>query len=284
MKIKKLIWPSLLCILFVANANAAGIPPLPDVDAATAAAHPELASRREALAQERETLRSKSMKQKGACSEVEEGTPAETDCAAWLGRITNEVDLHIQSTNDLAAAISAAAGYKAFSFPSIKVRGEVVFFTADGRKFEGEDVTGVSIDNRTKIVTGKNSRAYMILPDGTSFTVGANSEMVLDDFVYDPRTGIQKFSIKLAKGAFRWVTGKVTRRPRMHPEVVTPVGALGFRGTDFECSFKKSGDGFIKLYSGDFEFTDKKTGAVMTLVGGNLLTFKSGKMIGPELT
>lgn len=99
----------LLGMAFAGSALAMTIPPLPEVDAATAAAHPELAEKRAALVAERDVLRTKSKKQNAACSEVEEGTPAERDCAAWLERLTHEVELHVKATNNLVAAISAAA-------------------------------------------------------------------------------------------------------------------------------------------------------------------------------
>lgn len=268
-----------ISIFFTGTACAGSIPPLPEVDAATAAAHPELAEKRTALGAERDTLREISGKQGAACGEVEEGTPKERDCAAWLERITQDVGLHIKATHDLATAISAAAGYKAFSFPAIDVKGEVTLLTADGRELTGKEAAGVAIDNRTKIVTGPDSRARMILPDGTSFTVGPNSEMVLDDFVYDPSTSVQKLGIKLTKGTFRWVTGKVKR---VDPKIELRGTIGGIRGTDFECFIAEDESGFVKLYSGEMEFTDKKTGIVTVLTAGNMMTFRGETTDAPQ--
>ncbi|MBP9866111.1 MAG: FecR domain-containing protein [Candidatus Omnitrophica bacterium] len=280
MKLKQLAVLVIVNFLLSNIAVASSIPPMPEVDDATAAAKPELAGRRDALVKERNDLRKKSMKQKAACSDVEEDTPAERDCAAWLARITAEVDLHVQATNDLAGAISAVSGYKAFALPAIRVEGEVFFLTADGRKLTGAEAAGVAIDNRTTIFTGKDSRAFMILPDGTSFTVGANSEMMLDDFVYDPSTDMQKMTLKLAKGGFRWVSGKVKR---IEPLIQLSIINVGIRGTDFECSVDAQGLGFVKLYAGELELTDKTTGQINVLTEGKKVHFSAEGMSAPQI-
>lgn len=267
-------------LLIAASVSAATIPPLPEVDAATAATHPELAKRRAALAVEREVLHAESKKQKDACSAVEVGTPSERDCAAWRDRLFHEVGLHVKATNDLVAAISAAAGYKSFTLPHVSVQGDVYFLTADGRKFTGGHVAGINIDNRTQIVTGKDSQAHLLLLDGTSLTVGPNSELVLDDFVYDPETKLAKLGIQLAKGTFRWVTGKRAVM-RIEPKIDLPVFAIGIRGTDVECQVNEAGAGYVKLYSGKLEITSTKTGAITILTGGNMLTFRGTIMDAP---
>jgi len=260
-------------LLFSGTALAAGIPPLPEVDPATARARPELAERRDALSKERDSLRAQSVKQKAACGAVEEDTPAERDCAAWLERITAEVERHVEATNNLAAEISAAAGLRAFSIPAIEIQGDVTFVTGDGRRLSGQEIAGASIDNRTTVVTGKDSRALMLLPDGTTFTIGANSEMVLDDFVYDPDTDMRKMTLKLAKGSFRWVTGK-TRRVDPTIDLRSTIG--GIRGTDFECFAFEDGSDEVKLYSGEMVFTDKKSGTLTVLTGGMTAAFRDG--------
>ena len=43
----------------------------------------------------------------------------------------------------------------------------------------------------------------------TIFTLGKNSDIVLDEFVYDPTTSLGKMTANVAKGTFRWVTGKI---------------------------------------------------------------------------
>ncbi len=81
------------------------------------------------------------------------------------------------------------------------------------------------------VTTDDNGRLQVLLADETVFTLGPNSDMVLDEFVYDPATGAGKVSAKIVKGAFRFVTGKVARKDPEKMKVKLSVGTIGIRGT-----------------------------------------------------
>lgn len=56
------------------------------------------------------------------------------------------------------------------------------------------------------------------LVDNTSFTVGANSEAVIDDFVYDTNVTLSEYLSRYAKGVCRLVGSqakRLTRPPRV---------------------------------------------------------------------
>lgn len=84
--------------------------------------------------------------------------------------------------------------------------------------------------------TGTDSRARILMRDGTSFNLGANTEFRIDRFVFDPDRDSGEATFTLTRGAFRMVTGLITtnqggKLPPVH--VNTPVGIIGIRGTDF---------------------------------------------------
>lgn len=81
------------------------------------------------------------------------------------------------------------------------------------------------------IKSGPNSGLQILLLDQTTFTVGPNSEITIDKFVFDPQTGTGKVSASVAKGVFRFVTGKVAQTNPSDMEVKLPVGTIGIRGT-----------------------------------------------------
>ena len=82
------------------------------------------------------------------------------------------------------------------------------------------------------ITTGADSRLQILLLDETTFTLGPNSDMVLDEFVYDPnKPGDGKVSAKIAQGSFRFITGKVAQKNPANMKVTLPVGTIGIRGT-----------------------------------------------------
>ena len=63
----------------------------------------------------------------------------------------------------------------------------------------------------------------ILLRDGSTFTVGANSDLVIDEFVYDPQAGSGKLVASFGKGVARFVGGKLSKKPG-GVTVKTPVG------------------------------------------------------------
>ena len=56
-----------------------------------------------------------------------------------------------------------------------------------------------------EITTDGSGLVQILLLDGTTFTVGPNSQLTIDEFVYNPATGDAKVVASLTKGAFRFV-------------------------------------------------------------------------------
>ncbi len=82
-----------------------------------------------------------------------------------------------------------------------------------------------------KISTGPKGRLQIMLLDETIFTIGPNSSMVLDEFVYDPASGAGKVTAKVTQGVFRFVTGRIGHSKPSDMKVKFPVGTMGIRGT-----------------------------------------------------
>jgi hypothetical protein len=84
------------------------------------------------------------------------------------------------------------------------------------------------------IQTAGASVLQVLLLDRTTFTVGANARVRIDRFVYDPARSASAVGASVAKGAFRFMSGKPTRGMPGQSAVNTPVGSIGIRGTIFE--------------------------------------------------
>lgn len=140
------------------------------------------------------------------------------------------------------------------------VRGSVkaVAPGAAGRVVE----TGKPVYSHDKVTTGPEGKLQVLLLDQTSFTMGANSEMELDEFVFDPATNVGKVSAKIAKGAFRFVTGKVARRDPSAMKVTTPVGTIGIRGTMTAGQVSDTEGTFVLLGPGPENNADEKAGGI----------------------
>jgi hypothetical protein len=122
--------------------------------------------------------------------------------------------------------------------------------------------TGQPVYSHDKVTTGPEGKLQILLLDETSFTVGANSELELDEFVFDPATNAGKVSARIAKGAFRFVTGKVARRDPASMQVATPVGTIGIRGTMTAGTVGSGEATFVLLGPGPENNADEKTGGI----------------------
>lgn len=82
-----------------------------------------------------------------------------------------------------------------------------------------------------RLESGPRSGMQLMLLDETTFTIGPDSALVVDEFVYDPATGAGRVSAKIAKGVFRFVTGRVARQDPSNLNVGLVSGNIGVRGT-----------------------------------------------------
>lgn len=160
----------------------------------------------------------------------------------------------------------------------VESRGEFYFLTKDGRKVSGDEASKIPLEEGTKLVTGKDGHVKMTLPDNTTFTVGPGSDIVIDEFVYDPDNSPKKVIATMTKGVFRWVTGKVYGDAAVYKDpaqmkVNLPVVAVGIRGTDFEMTVAPDGSGSVVLNFGQLEIAEKKTGFTFLMNAGEKITF-----------
>lgn len=76
--------------------------------------------------------------------------------------------------------------------------------------------------------TGSKSQLQILLLDRSSLTMGSKARLTIDRFVYDPSEG-RNFSLGIAKGAFRFMSGR--RDARSGGRLNSPSGSIGIRGT-----------------------------------------------------
>jgi len=79
------------------------------------------------------------------------------------------------------------------------------------------------------VATGADGKVGINFTDGSSFNLSSNARMVLDEFVYDPKSTSNASLFNLTKGTFTFVAGKVAKSGDM--KVDTPVATMGIRGT-----------------------------------------------------
>ena len=89
-----------------------------------------------------------------------------------------------------------------------------------------------SVIPNESVSTGAGARLEVTFKDNTRLTLGENAKLTLDKYVFNPaaRRGTIRFRLV---GAFRFLSGQVSKLARSDVSVTTPVATIGIRGTEF---------------------------------------------------
>jgi hypothetical protein len=83
------------------------------------------------------------------------------------------------------------------------------------------------------VTTAAGSKLQILLSDDSIFAQGENSEMTIDEYIYNPAEASDNaFGVKLGQGIFRTVTGKITDLNPDRFAVKTARATIGIRGCD----------------------------------------------------
>ena len=109
--------------------------------------------------------------------------------------------------------------------------------------------------------------------DDTTLTLGGNSRLTVNELVYNPISKDGKSVIKLGKGVFYYVSGKLRRE---NITIETPVASIGIRGTKLLIKNLPSKVGgsletTIGVISGRAIVTNRVSGRRVNLVTGTLV-------------
>ncbi len=94
--------------------------------------------------------------------------------------------------------------------------------------------TGDKVYLGDTILSGTNSGAQLLLLDQSTFTIGSDSEVVMDTFIYDPKNSDGKIVSTVKKGSLKIISGLISKKNPDNLKVKVPEGTLGSRGTEFQ--------------------------------------------------
>ncbi|MCC6373202.1 MAG: FecR domain-containing protein [Moraxellaceae bacterium] len=141
-------------------------------------------------------------------------------------------------------------------------------------------VEGTKICKGDKFTTAQGSVAELKLRDGTKLTVGRDSQLVIREYkIYRKQPNVALFD--LLQGAFRSITGSITKRPHKF-EVNTGVATIGVRGTDFWGGYGVTPDGALDviMLSGKGVYIKNDNGQVELDKAGLGTTIKADGTLG----
>ena len=93
-------------------------------------------------------------------------------------------------------------------------------------------VIGQEIVFNERITTQANGQTQLLFLDESSMTIGPNSDLTIDQFVYDPKTGSGKLAMSATRGLLRYVGGKLSKQEDA-VTLRTSTATLAVRGGAF---------------------------------------------------
>ena len=105
---------------------------------------------------------------------------------------------------------------------------------------------GDSVVRDEVVRTGADSAARLVMADSTNLSLGPNASITLDRTVFNDEHSYREIAIRLATGAFRFVTGHSAKSAY---KITTSLGTIGVRGTILDV-LKQQGKMTVVLQEG----------------------------------
>jgi hypothetical protein len=153
--------------------------------------------------------------------------------------------------------------------------GEITFqsqpaqITRSGDKILTEKGTLIEMND---VVETLNGVVHLVFEDDTKVKIKEYSELVIDDFVYEPSTKKGKLNLKASIGNIRYTSGLIVNKENI--KIDTPTASVSVRGTDFYITVAESGQSSFTLLPSVDAFGNEYTGKieVSNISGSVMLT------------
>jgi hypothetical protein len=107
---------------------------------------------------------------------------------------------------------------------------EVIILAASGEQRPGK--TGDSFEHEETIITPLDGKTQLLFKDQMTINLSQNSELKIDEFVFsNDKQQENKFTTSIKKGAFKFISGKISDKNPEGMKVKTPKTQIAIRGT-----------------------------------------------------
>jgi len=134
---------------------------------------------------------------------------------------------------------------------------------------------GIDVAANERIVTRANDRAHLVFLDGSALTIGPDSDLVIDRFVYDPDRKVGDLAMSASRGVFRFVGGAISKKSAV--TITTPGASIGIRGGIMTIAIGSDGSAIVTfLYGQSLTVTGHGGTSVATRAGSQILVPYNG--------
>ena len=100
-------------------------------------------------------------------------------------------------------------------------------------------------------VQTSNGRVGITFLDDSQVRLTEHSELIIDEFIYDPDPSKFKMALQFASGTARFITGNLATIDKQNIFIKTPSATIGIRGTDFTVTVDELGRSLVILLPDD---------------------------------
>lgn len=94
-------------------------------------------------------------------------------------------------------------------------------------------VLGSPVYLGSRLVTASGSTLGITFKDETVMSIGPDTQLVIDQYLFAPREGKLSLIASLTRGTLNYVSGQIAKLRPDGVNVNTPTGMIGVRGTQF---------------------------------------------------
>jgi len=117
------------------------------------------------------------------------------------------------------------------SAATVKKVSGMATITRQGRALPA--VVGLEILENDTIRTGRNGSIGIVFSDETLLSLGPESVLVIDEFVFAPNHGKFSIVIRMVRGTAAYLSGIISKLAPESAHFKTPTASIGIRGTKF---------------------------------------------------
>lgn len=92
---------------------------------------------------------------------------------------------------------------------------------------------GMKLYEGDRIKSFTNSSAGLIFEDGTMFSIGPDTEVIINKYLFQPKNDLYLMNLKVKKGTAVYKSGRMGKLGADKISIETPTATIGVRGTKF---------------------------------------------------
>jgi hypothetical protein len=127
----------------------------------------------------------------------------------------------------------------------------------------------LGIQSNDEAITTNGRMAITFLDDST-VRLTEHSELLIDEYIYDPDPSKSKMALTFSLGTARFITGNLNRIDKQNIQLKTPTANIAIRGTDFTATVDELGRSLIILLPDAYGLSSGEI-EVITATGSVLL-------------